>query len=671
MSHTVNFLEFTEPEPVREEMKHRRSYKKIVVVVLVLLALYAVVGLLFAGKVVAKAFDGKAEVELAVESLLELDFEEAKVHLGLAETDFATASAGMKFFAPLRMVPWVGDQLEATEGILNAGSATAGALTSLLDVAEDVVKLALGTGELVEGLDVSSGVPWSELDEATKKAIILRFAASASDLERSKLEIDLILRDLDELPQDSLAEPLRLVLDPFIKQLEQLDGTLDAIIPIAFVLPSFAGLEREQHLLMLFLNNAEMRPGGGFIGSYGVVSFKDAYMTNFDTHDVMDVDGPATAFHSEKPPQPIKDFLNLNTWYFRDSNWSPDFAASTEYSLRLFHDETAGAPAGTALTQPYVAFDAVMGITPTFVADLLEIVGPITIEDQTFTAENILWTLEYAVEYGFDEQGIPYHQRKEIIGLLADELKQKLFDLPSSEWGEVFEVVSRALTQKQLVIYSADPTIEEVIARKDWAGRVFPGAVDTLMVVDANLAALKTDPAVERTVYYNIERSGSGKYIGQVQIEYKHTGSFDWKTSRYRTYTRIFVPEGSTLISTDGSLANDKIQNPSLAPYDTDVYNELGLTVFGAFTSIEPGETRTLSFEYELPDTVQQAVEDGVYELSVIKQIGAAAHEIKLDLDFDKKVKRAYPSEESIDFGDDQYILNTQIDQNLSFVVEF
>lgn len=671
MSHTVNFLEFTEPEPVQEEVRQRRSYKKIAVVFLVLVIIYAVVGLLFAGKVVAKAFDGKAEVELAVESLLELDFAEAQVHLDAAESDFATAGAAMKFFYPLRAVPWVGDQLEATSGILEAGSATAGALASLLDVAEDVVKLATGTGELVEGLDVFEGLPWSELDQATKKAIILRFAASASDLELAKLEIDLILRDLDELPQDNLAEPLRLVLAPFINQLEQLDGTLDAIIPIAFVLPSFAGLEREQHLLMLFLNNAEMRPGGGFIGSYGVVSFKDAYMTGLETHDVMDVDGPARSFHTEKPPQPIQDFLNLDTWYFRDSNWSPDFAASTEYSLRLFHDETAGAPVGTALIQPYVSFDAVMGITPTFVADLLEIVGPITVQDQTFTAENILWTLEYAVEYGFDEQGIPFDQRKEIIGPLADELKQKLFDLPSSEWGQVFAVVSKALTEKQLVIYSADPTIEEVIARKDWAGRVFPGSVDTLMVVDANLAALKTDPAVKRTIYYNIERSGTGKYIAQVQIEYNHTGSFDWKTSRYRTYTRIYVPAGSVLISSDGSLANDKIQNPNLDPYDIDVYDELGLTVFGAFTSVEPGQTRILEFEYELPDYVAEAVQDGVYQLDVIKQIGAEAHEIKLDLDFDKKVKRAYPGEEIIDHGDDQYILNTYIDQNLSFVVEF
>ncbi len=670
MPHTMNFLEQIEPEEVREVRKRRRIGKRIAIAVIILVLLYAVGGVVFAGRVVARALDGKEAVDRAEKAVYDLDFDEAKEQLRAAEIDFAQAKAGLWFFSVLRPLPWVGDQLKGVGSILEAGEATVATLGGLLDIAEDVLRLAAGTEALVGGLGGEEGLSWSELPPETKKAVILRFASSASDLELAKVEIGLILRDLEELPEGALAEPLRDILDPFVEQLVALENTLDALIPVAFVLPSFAGLDHEQHLLLLFLNNAELRPGGGFIGSYGIVSFRDAEMTGLETHDVMDIDGPAMSFHKETPPEPIREYMGVDSWYFRDSNWSPDFAVSTENGLRLFHAETADAPAGVSVKQPYVSFDAVIGLTPTFVSDLLEIVGPISLDGQTFSASNILTTLEYAVEYGFVEAGVPAHQRKEIIGDLAEVVKERLFDLPAGDWDKVFSAIGRALREKQLVIYSSDPTSLEVIARKDWAGRVFPGSVDTLMVVDANLAALKTDTAVHRTIDYSIAQSSEGRYVARVDITYDHQGTFDWKTTRYRTFTRVYVPLGSTFISASGTLANDKLNNPGLLPDEVVVGEELDLTVFGAFTSIEPGETRTLTFEYLLPESVSAAIDDGVYELDVVKQIGAAPHELNLELDFDKKISGAYPGEQPEEYGDDKYILNTEIDQNLKFVVE-
>ena len=149
-----------------------------------------------------------------------------------------------------------------------------------------------------------------------------------------------------------------------------------------------------------------------------------------------------------------------------------------------------------------------------------------------------------------------------------------------------------------------------------------------------------------------------------------HQGEFDWKTSRYRTYTRIYVPLGSELISSEGSLANDKLKNPDLNPGTVDVTEELDLTVFGTFTSIEPGETRTLSFEYQLPDSVTEAIDQDLYQLEVIKQIGAADHNLNLEFDFDKTIKAAYPGEEPDQFGDDLYRLSTKLDQDMQVTIE-
>jgi hypothetical protein len=195
-------------------------------------------------------------------------------------------------------------------------------------------------------------------------------------------------------------------------------------------------------------------------------------------------------------------------------------------------------------------------------------------------------------------------------------------------------------------------------------------ADDVLMVVDANMASLKSDPVVERSIAYSIAPSGSG-YRATAAITYKHTGSFDWKTSRYRTYTRLYVPAGTQLISVDGSLANDAIRNPSGAAGEVTTASELGLTSFGTFTSIEPGQSRTLTFVYTLPQSVADAINSGAYTLEILKQIGADPRDVTLNLDFNKNLSDASPAENSSQWGDDVYHLETALDQDVSFRVEF
>jgi len=670
MTHTQNFLEQSEPEPVREKKDHKRFLHKLIAILFIFLFSYFIISVVFLIQATANSFDGADQVNQAKTALYDLRFDQAGQSLEQAEEDFDLAASRLRIFAWVKIIPWFGDQLQATETILQSGSSAVNALGKLLEVAEQAVRLVVDTDQLLQSVSVAEQISWSELDPTIRKTIVQNFASAAPDLELAKVEIDLVLDDLEALDQDALAWPLQNVLAPFEEQLTLIKNTLNALVPVAYLLPAVSGLEIEQSVLVLLLNNAEIRPGGGFIGSYGIVTFNDAQLTNLETHDVMNIDRPAESFHVTPAPEPLQNYIPISTWFFRDSNWSPDFTTSTIDGLNLFYLETATAPQDVAITQPYLYFDAVVAITPDFISDLLAIVGSITHDGQTFTAENILTTLEYAVEYGFADVGVPFEQRKEIIGELASILKDRLFDLPADQWAEVFAAVGQALENKHMVMYSLDENIQQMLVNQNWAGQVDPGEVDTLMVVDANMSSLKTDPAVEHTIDYTISRNLEGRLVGQVSITYDHQGQFDWKTSRYRTYTRIYVPLGSELISSSGALLNDKIHNPDLTPGQVDQGEELGLTVFGAFTSTEPGTTNVLTFEYYLPDSLDQAVAQGEYTLDLIKQIGTADHNLNLDFDFDKKVKAAYPGEESNQFGDDQYRLSTKLDQDLQIVIE-
>ena len=76
---------------------------------------------------------------------------------------------------------------------------------------------------------------------------------------------------------------------------------------------------------------------------------------------------------------------------------------------------------------------------------------------------------------------------------------------------------------------------------------------------------------------------------------------------------------------------------------------------FGAFIAIEPGKTGELSFEFYLAPEIEKMIKESKYGLLVQKQIGTEAHKLTLNLDFGKKVSKAYPGEETERFGDNKY----------------
>lgn len=63
------------------------------------------------------------------------------------------------------------------------------------------------------------------------------------------------------------------------------------------------------------------------------------------------------------------------------------------------------------------------------------------------------------------------------------------------------------------------------------------------MVVDANMAALKTDSVMKRQIDYNLTQDKNGDLMANVTLSYSHQGTPSWKISRYQSFTRIYVPE--------------------------------------------------------------------------------------------------------------------------------
>ncbi len=263
----------------------------------------------------------------------------------------------------------------------------------------------------------------------------------------------------------------------------------------------------------------------------------------------------------------------------------------------------------------------------------MKLTGPVTLDKVTYTPENFVDVLQYKVEQDFVRLGIPSWQRKEVVGDIAKEVKQKLFDLPLGRWPELIDVVSSNVARKNVLLYSRDNALQTLIREQGWSGSVRQEWGDYLMVVDANMAALKTDAVMDRQINYKLVEKDN-KLIAVATLRYSHRGRFDWKTSRYRTYTRVYVPAGSKLVHATG-FSQDKVS----------VAEELGKTYFGAFLSVEPGQIGQLVFEYELPKQILENMKNYKnYRLIVQKQPGKQLSKLTVDVSFQNDIKSYHPA---------------------------
>jgi hypothetical protein len=351
----------------------------------------------------------------------------------------------------------------------------------------------------------------------------------------------------------------------------------------------------EKTFFLLFQNNMELRPGGGYIGSFGILKMQDGKILELSTHDLSNFDGRVP--DGIIPPYPIKETLKVKDWKLRDSNWSPDFPVNAVKADEFYR-----------LGQGQENFSGVIAINSNVLLSFLRVTGPITIEGYpgTYDSENAVLNLEYQVEKGAYQQGIARGERKSVMNLLAKEIQKKVFALSLREKMQLAEIILDDLNRKDIQLYFKDENLERQAMNAAWDGSVNKNwSSDYLMLVDANMGALKSDYYMRRSFNYAVDLSKDVP-TANLKITYTHTAKEkDWMTKDYLTYLRVYTPNGSWLIDSK-NIGEKKFGE------------DLGKKYFGTLLGVPLGQTKTVEFSYTLPKT---AVEN--YDLLIQRQSGS------------------------------------------------
>lgn len=487
-------------------------------------------------------------------------------------------------------------------------------LEYLTKTSEILSKSLMRSSVILNELDsVSSGRlknSFSSLSDSDRQKVLKIIYQSAPELNGLKANLQLSLDNLNKINRIGILLPFNKKIDEIKEQILLAKTTLDQLVPLIQLLPALSGYPEESNFLVILQNNDELRPTGGFIGTYGLMTVRDAKPAKIITEDVYHLDMPCIGKLTTEPPYPVKKYMNVTYWWLRDANWSPDFPTSAKQIQSMFLAENSCTGKNVAIPT------AVIAINPDLISDLLKLVGPISVEGQVYDSSNFQPLLQYNVEMAYKEKDISSWDRKNIINTVVDELEKRLINLPSSKWPEVISIVQENIAKRNLQIYFDNQDWQGIAKNLGITGEINNNVnSDYLMVVDANLAAFKSDAVMEKKISYTITESDNG-LKAKLSLDYQHTGGFDWRTTRYRSYTRIYAPLGSRLINpedlTDFSETDDKALNK---------------TVFGFFWSIEPGQGKTLSLNYSLP----QHITGDNYSLYFQKQSGSRLKELKYD----------------------------------------
>lgn len=597
-----------------------KSFKYLfIVIVLAIIFLIAVFLSSYSelSSVASSALKGKRNLEVAISYAGDRNFKEAVLankEANLNIEDSLRNISIVKNKLVFAKIPLLKNQLIDLEYLLNTASLLSSSLKQVLPMAsrlDDVYQDSLSHS-------------FNTLPLAKKQEFFQLIYESEPELNALRANLELSKMNLDKIKKIGILYPAYSEISDLKEQIDGAQKLLVKVSPLTKLLPVLAGYPSASDFLIIMHNNDELRPSGGFIGVFGLLKVENGELEHLKTYDSYHLDMPSVGLWEKEPPAQVKKYMKVQNWYLRDANWSPDWPTSASQIQDIYYGESR------AISQAAPDFSGVIGITPSFVSSLLELVGDIEVEGKLYTPDNLQELLQYSVEVDYIEQDISQWDRKQVINDLLEELKNRLLKLQTSRLGDLLSILENNTKTKDLQIYLNNPAWQSLVNELGASGEVINPSKDYLLVVDANLGAFKSDSVMVKDIDYRLD-SNENRSSSHLKLSYKHEGGFNWRTTRYRSYTRVYVPQGSTLntIKAEGALNLDA---ESINSYD-DI--NLKKTVFGFFFSLEPGTSGAINLDYNLAPGLVNKNEMDSYSLVVQKQAGRRTNSLKATIDGD------------------------------------
>lgn len=610
------------PKNTKKTLKNWQKF--LLVILAILLILISASGVMayysyqIAMEIKGEAYQAKFKAQTAYDSFKTQNLPEAEKQLQEVGQELAKIKNSYQKLAFYNNLPIIKNYyqdglavLQASEHGLNAGLKAIEAIVPYADVlgfqgegsftggtAENRIKLMLET------IDKVSPV----FDEIIAQLQLTSDNLEKIDAKRYPEKIaDLALRSQIEQVQQMSSEAVTMIAQfkPVIEQLPNIAG---------------AGETGRKKYLILFQNDNELRPTGGFLTAYAVVFIEDGVVTPEKSDDIYELD--LKFKKTEAIPEALAVGLTTEKkWNLRDMNIWPDFKKSMDKFFTNYQT-VRGEPDN---------IDGIIAVDTQVLTGLLSVLGPVQIQSgATFSAEIDKRCDCPQVVYALSEiitKPTPYirEDRKGILGPLMQAVLQKAYSAPKEQWPALFDFGWKAILGRHVQMYFNDTQAQLATETVNAGGRLIaPAKGDFLAIVNTNLGGAKSNLFTEYSVKQVVEDAPvDGTLEKTVEITYKNTRKGDncnleagqlCLNASMLDWTRLYVPKGAKLIKAQGFSG------------ETKVYEEDGFTIIEGYFKLEPLGVAKLIVDYTIPYSEE------IYKVRLWKQGGVSPFETIFDI---------------------------------------
>lgn len=380
----------------------------------------------------------------------------------------------------------------------------------------------------------------------------------------------------------------------------QLSASLPDVVTFFKILPQVMGAETsgKKNYLVIFQNDKELRPSGGFLTAYAVFVMDKGRLSATSASDsyFIDIDNRLSVY--DPAPAIVTKYLKLsdNKLFFRDANLSPDFKVSMEAVERIWNR-----------SKLVPRIDGIIALDTHFVESMMGVLGDVSLPGYPkFTKDNVVEQMEI-VSNVLGSRLEKRQGRKDIIGALMASMMQKAFSAGGKQYLNLVTTIWQRAEEKHLLVSFHENEAQNLAEKLNFAGRVKDYAGDYLYINDANFAGRKANWFIKEEVSKEVSVE-KDKVVTTLKIDYENTGKYhpDFNTG-YRDYVRVYVPLGSKLLESEGSKET------------VTTGEDLGKTFFAGYMAVEPLQKVRLTLKYESSRAI---IKDNTYKLLVQKQPG-------------------------------------------------
>jgi hypothetical protein len=617
----------TTPEPILMKKKHRFPWGYVIIPLAVIIVILGIIGIMLLPLrgVIAKAREIAPIAKETATALKNQDLAKTKDGLAKTRSKFNELKTEYDKVIPLSAVPFLGMYIKDGAHGMKAGSAALDAADKAIEALEPNADLLgfTGGGKFVQG----SADQRIQVAVKTMKALTPKLEEMSGSIDIMRKELDAI--DPNRYPEKIGSTVVREKIASTKLLVENAANLFVNAQPLLANIPSILGEPDSKRYLIIFQNDKELRPTGGFITAYAQFRIEKGKMILEKADDIYSLDN---ALKKTFPaPREILTFhKDVFTLHLRDSNLSPDYKVSMQQFENMYKS-VGGAE----------SFDGIISMDTHVLVEALKILGPETISGRVFSADTdkrcdcprAVYELE---DYSTRPVNYVRTARKDIIGILMQDLMQKALGVsPSQYWGRLFQMLLTEINQKHVMAYFHDKPTQLATESFNMAGRIQTAQEtakllnykegsgwDYLHINNSNMAGAKSNMFVSEKVTKDTTVNSDGSLSTKLTIDYKnpYPGSDCGLESGglclnapLRNWVRVYVPTGSKLVSSNGS------RSPKDGtPKNMETLSDLSKTYFEGFLIVNPLGSAKLELTYTTP---MKSV-DGKYRILIQKQPG-------------------------------------------------